>query len=68
MADVELKPCPFCGGEAKIDNWTDYIDGNKSHNFRFFGVVCNNHEEAICMVATNEVSAIAAWNTRKDAQ
>ena len=55
----ELKPCPFCGGEAKIDfNGIDYV------LWKF--VKCQNPE---CEVQTKQITqsdeqAIAAWNTR----
>lgn len=56
MAD--LKPCPFCGGEAVTENrhnrWTDWwkvkcMDCNASLNERY----------------EYEFEAVAAWNTRK---
>ena len=59
---VELKPCPFCGGEAGTGTQHD-PDGD------FAFVNCTE-----CMASTNvllgqqwrftEAEAIAAWNTR----
>lgn len=64
--DIELKQCPFCGGEAKlhscaeIDNKTlTAILGNKH------GVHC-----IVCGVATlpkdSVLDAIREWNRRTD--
>ena len=59
----DLKPCPFCGGEAGIGEYDSDPDGP------FYFVNCTD-----CMASTNvllggqyrftEAEAIAAWNTR----
>ena len=58
----ELKPCPFCGGEAVIKPWVDDID--------CFCVGCLN-EECHGEIQTdgefgyhNKKNAAEAWNTR----
>jgi Lar family restriction alleviation protein len=55
----ELKPCPFCGGEGKIEY--DYYDSP------LYWVQCVN-----CSSVTNtfltEAEAITAWNTRTDTE
>ena len=55
----KLKPCPFCGGEAKIDRRC-----NEVQNFWDFRVVCNK-----CSVKTNwygtKAEAIKARNRRQ---
>ena len=56
MAD--LKPCPFCGGEARI-----HISG-KSDGYR---VACKNPFACGAKIEwfDKEEEAIEAWNTRK---
>lgn len=57
MSDQELKPCPFCGGQAKID-----ILERKSYKH---AVRCSN-----CGISTkgtaykNDFFNAAEWNTR----
>lgn len=61
MLEIELKPCPFCGGEA-IDTY------NTHHKYIIY---CENEN---CMMNQNEVGyesleeAIEAWNRRADMQ
>ena len=53
---VELKPCPFCGGEAFKFKMND-------HGFVLFSVVC--HEcHAKTNATTTEERAVEAWNRR----
>ena len=55
MAD-ELKPCPFCGGEAEAYH---VIDGS-------FACSCSSCSYASCAGFNTEQEAIAAWNTRAE--
>jgi Lar family restriction alleviation protein len=68
----ELKPCPFCGGEATLYDYEEsrdiydketlgYVD---TEYFTKYGVDC---EFCGCIVAdrNSEAEAIEAWNTRK---
>ena len=50
----ELKPCPFCGGEAKVNEFNDV--------FFVACVVCQS--ETIWFETPEE--AIEAWNRRVD--
>ena len=52
MSDERLKPCPFCGGEAK---W-----GNVLHNY----IECKECGFETIWYDTEE-EAITTWNTRK---
>ncbi len=76
---AELKPCPFCGGEAKaVVSATEY--GNGAVGWRF-GIECQccpvrltrkNYELKVKMSGTGEIETIvderaeaaAAWNRR----
>lgn len=61
----ELKPCPFCGGEAELRKWRRWLDFQK--------VMCINRD---CIIYhaddkwyKTEAEAIEAWNRRaNDAQ
>lgn len=59
MAD--LKPCPFCGGEAEVvkahSNTTEFP----------YVVVCKNDlcNASVGRFSTSREKAIEAWNTRK---
>lgn len=53
---AELKPCPFCGGEAEIVN-----------NGYFVDVSCKDHRcrgWAESLMNNTEEEAIEAWNRR----
>ena len=59
MKDKELKPCPFCGGEAKLTyNYTV-----ASHVGCKRGVHCGKCGCNLFVFGTEAV-AITAWNTR----
>lgn len=53
----ELKPCPFCGGEAKV-YWLDYEEawfaGCGNNGCHVWPHICHN----------TEAEAIEAWNRR----
>lgn len=52
MSAPELKPCPFCGGEAEIVRRSA------------FGVKCSASNHFIRVYGGTEAAAITAWNTR----
>lgn len=54
----ELKPCPFCGGEARVIYHGD-------SNFRAHEAQCLSCTATT--FATTKSDAIAAWNTRTEA-
>ena len=53
----ELKPCPFCGGEAETS--AGIIIGGKNENVTVECAICNAKVFDIF-----EANAIEAWNTR----
>lgn len=55
----ELKPCPFCGGEAET------LTAESMHGGNLYGVMCVNCAGRSDVYDT-EAEAIAAWNTRAE--
>ena len=56
MADVTLKPCPFCGGEAS----KRLFYGGR------YGVYCDECSSRVGGLCDTEAEAIEAWNTRAE--
>lgn len=55
---MELKPCPFCGGEAEVINNGYFVDVScKDMN-------CRGYADILSCKTTKE--AIEAWNRRVD--
>lgn len=55
---AELKPCPFCGGEAEVVKNPDFVDVScKNINCR--GYAC-------CLHHKKKKDAIEAWNRRAE--
>lgn len=54
----ELKPCPFCGGQAEVTQ--------VSNDTNWFGVYCHSCEnsEVVACGASSPERAIELWNTR----
>lgn len=55
----ELKPCPFCGGEAET------LTADSMHGGYLFGIMCNDCRSRGDVYDT-EAEAIEAWNTRAE--
>ena len=66
MTDMELKPCPFCGGEAMVDGPEEHIAPGIGISYSVF---CSNDD---CYLGRMDSpgfyqwlhEAAAAWNTR----
>lgn len=59
----ELKPCPFCGSKAELQN-EDYMS-EEVHRKRFI-VICKNENCRVSVSGFNtREHAINYWNTRK---
>ena len=72
MKDIELLPCPFCGGKADIimDSRTYIMNPNMKVNA--YEPVCRNRNCIIYnlgsgIIYETPVEAANAWNTRKGA-
>lgn len=67
MSIPELKPCPFCGGDAKLKTDTRY-PRPACEPRKAFEIVCQNPECIIGFVDEKyfltEKQAIEAWNRR----
>jgi Lar family restriction alleviation protein len=65
-SDVALKPCPFCGASASVEE----VDTGLGHGGVSFSVGCDSKNEAACMgyqsytIFSTRKEAIAAWNRR----
>lgn len=57
-----VKPCPFCGGKARIVQNDPLMKGEKK--FYVFGVICNECDAHFWK--NTEEEAIEAWNRRAD--
>lgn len=55
---IDLKPCPFCGGEAMIVEHTFY-ELNPT-----YGIYCKNCEAKTRQFYKTEEDAAEAWNRR----
>lgn len=57
---MELKPCPFCGGEAKVKRY--------SNGYNFWCLVkcddCGVEQDSIRNGYYGEKQAVEAWNRR----
>ena len=57
----DLKPCPFCGGEAVRIDIMDNPPNRHVKGFRYFG--CRKCA-VVSFAGMTEAEAIVAWNTR----
>lgn len=64
--EFELKPCPFCGAAAKLEQLND-------HHGDYYNLGCSNHKCMAHHVIYTETpdempveKAVATWNTRPD--
>ena len=59
---TELKPCPFCGGEARI-----YMNDSDLDNILYYCICTNDNGCGVLPITLDHYSkeeAAAAWNTR----
>lgn len=61
----ELKPCPFCGGEAIIRTYRTFIDEYHGIGTKYY-VACSECLADRHLGKLTENEAIEAWNTRAE--
>lgn len=73
--EIKLKPCPFCGSEAELDDRKVYEDVQKKYGKACFEVHCANRDCAAAILAYNKTNgplpyevmaekAAEKWNSR----
>lgn len=60
-----LKPCPFCGGEARVEEHKFWNDITRSFDIKTYSVVCDECSSTSFQHYRIKQEAIKAWNTRK---
>lgn len=65
MSEIKLLPCPFCGGEAHIEEHKFWDEKAKGFTVQTYGVVCDNCCSMSWRHHRHKEKAIEQWNTRK---
>ena len=65
MSEIKLLPCPFCGGEAHIEEHKFWDEKAKGFPVQTYGVVCDNCCSMSWQHYRHKEKAIEQWNTRK---
>lgn len=60
----KLKPCPFCGGEAYIDEHSFYNDKTKGFTDHSYGVLCSKCFAQSSQSYETKKEAKQMWNRR----
>lgn len=63
---MELKPCPFCGGEAELVPHKFFSEKFKVWKVESYGIECYNCHAKCFPFFEREEDAIKAWNRRVD--
>lgn len=63
---MELKPCPFCGGEAEVIPHKFFSEKLKLWKVDSYGVECKNCHTSGYQFWGCEEQAVNAWNRRAD--
>ena len=62
----KLKPCPFCGGEAKLSTYYDFYKAHCNSDNCLAEVSVGDVYNGVGKWYGSVAEAIAAWNTRAD--
>jgi hypothetical protein len=65
MSEIKLLNCPFCGGEAEIEEHKFWNDITRSFDIKTYGVKCQKCSTGGFQFYRLENDAIIHWNTRK---
>lgn len=60
----ELKPCPFCGGDAVVRHILVPEPENKAYSVGCVELECAGSSSLIAYRFTTEEAAVEAWNSR----
>ena len=60
---AEMKPCPFCGGEAELYDHTRF-DRKHEKLYEYFRVGCKECDLRFPKFSDSKEDAIEAWNRR----
>ena len=61
---MELKPCPFCGGEAEVVPHKFFSEALKAWKVDCYGIECKNCHTSGYQFWGTEEQAVKAWNRR----
>lgn len=62
----ELKPCPFCGGEAKLVTHSFWNERTQAHTDHTYSVKCSKCFAETYQFYNEKTNAIDIWNRRTD--
>lgn len=61
---AELKPCPFCGGKAKMEKHSFWSDTTNAFTNHTYGVQCSKCFAQMRQFYVSEKQAARDWNRR----
>ena len=63
----KLKPCPFCGSEAKLESWMKYAEYEYKYEYKYeCSDPCCQASYMMGAFFDSELEAREAWNRRAD--
>ena len=61
--EIKLKPCPFCGSAATLDDRKFYEDVQEKYGKTCFEVSCTNRDCAAAILAYNKTNGPLPYET-----